>query len=232
MAKVKLLQIDRFKGKLSTQLEEQQAIPKQTVEFTKDEMQSFFFLQAYSWQAWASNASILRESAHVLWKIVESENIRIQSMGDDAIGQYFDLEHKHTAMMLMGMSLEALLKGCLIVKNPKLVDHQRIGKLKTHNLVDLFKRALITLNEYEKKYCNTLTDYIRWEGRYPIPVDVNQVPTTRFFLIYQWQPFDLLYTRVLDSVSAQEIDQANQLFYFYSDKFFAQVKESHGVKKP
>lgn len=179
---------------------------------------------------WVISAHTLRLSALALWKISESETRRAESMGDKAIGQSFEIEHEFTAMMLMGMSLEALLKGCLIVKNPALVtNHQIDKKLKTHNLVGLFHDARVILSVPERNFCTTLTDYIVWMGRYPIPVDASKAPAILFSVGDRWNTFESLFARIFDSVSNEEMDQARKLYRTREDEFYASVNKSHGI---
>ena len=203
---------------------------EQVVELTTEEGQTQFFLRAYSWRWWARSAYILRLSAQALWKIYDSEMRRAELMGDEAIGHSFEIEHEAPAMMLMGMALEALLKGCLVAKNPSLVKSCEIdNKLKTHDLVRLFQDAGITLNQQERNFCTTLTDYVVWLGRYPIPVESSKVPSTLSGVSNRWQMFDNLFARVYTSVSDQEQDQAERLYRSKEDEFYASVNKSHGI---
>lgn len=200
------------------------------VELTTDEGQAQFFLRAYSWRLWVGSAYTLRLSAQALWKIYDSEIQRAREMGDKAVGQSFEIEHETTAMMLMGMALEALLKGCLVAKNPSLVKSREIDKkLKTHDLVRLFWDAGIALNEQERRFCATLTTYIVWLGRYPIPVEAGKVPVTLFATPNRWQTFSDLFARIYTSVSDQERDEADRLYRSKEAEFYASVDKAHGI---
>jgi hypothetical protein len=79
--------------------------------------------------------------------------------------------------MLMGMSMEALLKGILIAQGKQILDK---GKLKndfsTHDLSKLARSAdpsALTFSLDEFKILQNLTPYIVWAGKYPMPKVAN-----------------------------------------------------------
>lgn len=63
----------------------------------------------------------------------------------------------------MGMSLEALIKAHCIAQG---IENNKLG---THVLTDLANTAGLNLNKEENKILQILTEYIIWDGRYPIP---------------------------------------------------------------
>ena len=202
--------------------------PENAIVLTTDEMHRQLFLRAYSWDSWVTSAYFLWKSAKVLWDIYVSEERRALSLGDKGIGQNFDIEHQFTAYMLMGMSLEALLKGCLIVKDPSLIENDALKpEILKHDLLQLLLKAKIKLSQSEKLFCNTLTEYIIWSGRYPIPKGVSKVPDTLFFVNNGWQIFNDLFYRILTSVPHEEIDKAKELFRSKEDEFYKDVNKSH-----
>jgi len=81
--------------------------------------------------------------------------------------------------MLMGMSMEALLKGILIAQGKQILDK---GKLKndftTHDLSKLAHSAdpsALTFSPDEIKILQNLTPYILWAGKYPMPRLANDL---------------------------------------------------------
>lgn len=70
---------------------------------------------------------------------------------------------------LLGFSLECLFKACIIRDNPHFVDKGKHSEeLKNHNLLQLATIGKIELNEREKGACETLTEYMYVDFRYPI----------------------------------------------------------------
>lgn len=74
------------------------------------------------------------------------------------------------ALMLMGMSLENLVKGILISRNPELVKDGIQGEIKSHQIRQLIEeQASFSLNDDEKIFLDKLSDHVVWRARYPIP---------------------------------------------------------------
>lgn len=95
---------------------------------------------------WHNKASQLFVSAKVLWK---------------AIDNGYAIECWSTYKMLMGLSFELLFKSIAIQR--KLVFPA------THQLVEIANSANLTLTTDEKKILIVLTEYILWDGKYPVP---------------------------------------------------------------
>lgn len=74
-------------------------------------------------------------------------------------------------LMMFGLSYEVMLKAICIRK--------RIPLSKSHKIHELAKRAEITLNEKEVLLLSILSEFVIWEGRYPIP-------TNHEFMIKHW----------------------------------------------
>jgi hypothetical protein len=71
--------------------------------------------------------------------------------------------------MLMGYSLENLLKAILMIQHPEYFKpNQKLIDLRTHDLVDLCRRCKIKLLKEEANLLRELTVFIEWKGKYPI----------------------------------------------------------------
>jgi len=200
-----------------------------TIQLTDDESRQYLFLRAHSWESWASRAQTLRKSALVLWTVFRKEEERLQLLGDAAVGQSFDLEHEETALMLMGMSLEAMAKSCLVIKDSSLIEKDKIApKLLTHDLLKLFKHVGIALDKLEADFLNVLTDFITWQGRYPAPTEAVKVGGV-FRRRYEWHVFDNLYVRLYQSVSDQQRTEADKIFWAKMDEYWDSVHKAHST---
>lgn len=80
--------------------------------------------------------------------------------------------------LLMGYSIENLLKGIVLSKQPGLLDKDK-GKLSntilTHNLVKLAKNCDINITLDERHLLEALTTSIVWEGKYPTPKEEDSM---------------------------------------------------------
>lgn len=112
---------------------------------------------------WISKAKELHDSAELLW--------------NDCFEEYTDNNERvvyrtkdKTAILLMAMSLECIIKGYLITSNADYIKDGRLNKkIATHELNDLFKKANIFIDEYQISFLNKLSKSIAWHGRYIIP---------------------------------------------------------------
>ena len=82
---------------------------------------------------------------------------------------------------LSASSIEMLLKGIIIAKDPKHIkaEGKLSRKIKTHDLTKLLDLAKCSI-PFEEKNCpwsedlpKKLTRFILWQGRYPVPVDIS-----------------------------------------------------------
>ena len=97
---------------------------------------------------WYNKSLDLFVSARTLWKAMhENKNLEINCWA--------------TYKMLMGMSFELLFKAHCVGAG--------IGFAATHNLVSLVTTANLITSKDEKEILGVLSEYIIWDGRYPIP---------------------------------------------------------------
>jgi len=80
-------------------------------------------------------------------------------------------------LFLMGYAIENLLKGILILRHPEYFKPTgEMTSIGTHKLVSLCQRCGIQLLDEESTLLDKLTTYIRWAGRYPVPLDIQDMP--------------------------------------------------------
>ena len=89
--------------------------------------------------------------------------------------------------MLLGMALECLLKGMYIRRHRVWADpakehalakdgkYVRVKGAGDHELVQLAKAAGVTLSQSERSILTRLTDFIKYAGRYPISMRVEEM---------------------------------------------------------
>jgi hypothetical protein len=99
---------------------------------------------------WWNKSTELYLSASILWKDVESNKI----------SRCWD-----TYKMLMGMSFELMFKAhCVIAK-----EFNFAGK-NGHDLNWLAQKSRLLTSKQDKRILDILSEYIRWDGRYPTPL--------------------------------------------------------------
>jgi hypothetical protein len=121
---------------------------------------------------WKRRSQELFDAALLTW---EGKVIRTQ-LPNGKIDEIHELYRP--AQLLMGMSLEVLLKGLIVQKNPDLISSERLPKkLSTHSLEKLFNIVGINLedNEDELNFIRKLSDAVEWVAKYPIPLHANQL---------------------------------------------------------
>lgn|GEM_PF-3196846 len=88
-----------------------------------------------------------------------------------------DYSSMQQALLLIGFSIENLLKGLWIKKhNPddKIINNDKINsKIITHKLSELANEIGIEFSQEEINTLNVFRELIEWKGRYPIPLNVT-----------------------------------------------------------
>jgi len=117
---------------------------------------------------WEQKAKQLRNSAIILLK---SEKI------DET------LNLGRTPLLLMGLSLENLLKGIIIKSGKYPIENGElpsiIGK---HNLIELCRDAEIIFkdNYFEKTFLQRLSEQVDWAGKYPTPKKATNLINSKY----------------------------------------------------
>lgn len=83
--------------------------------------------------------------------------------------------------MLWGYAFENLFKAIiiLILKNQSGIKEVPFAEIKSHDLIQLAKKANIILSADEKFYLQIAQKCAVWAGRYPLPAKLHDLPQTR-----------------------------------------------------
>src|SRR5262249_30723614 len=78
------------------------------------------------------------------------------------------------AAMLAGLGVEVLAKAVCVKQDPAAVlTSDGKWKLRQHELVDLVSRTGVSLDQDERGVLTQLEGFVRWSGRYPIPLEAS-----------------------------------------------------------
>lgn len=187
-----------------------------------------WYQEALKPNSWALQAELLRRAAEILWSAFYQDYQRFLGRAKEArpgssintsdLGNMYILR---IYLLIAGYAIENLLKG-LIVKNKLMSStpsyppppNRRLPKnlpsdLRSHDLVKLFKQAELQFkSDEEKDYLDMLTKHIEWAGRYPLPLDWQDLkPDKQLKIPYQ-----------LDVVHDMFKSLFNRLFSLYSSR--------------
>lgn len=127
--------------------------------------------------SWLWAALLLKRAATTLWEWVY-EPVSNDTQGELERTKRLTLLPAY--MLLVGLSLENLIKGAVIEKEPERVRADGLkdwGKL-GHDLPGLFKHADIQLSDTEADLLHRLKRFVEWSGRYPVPYRFDQFRAT------------------------------------------------------
>lgn len=91
---------------------------------------------------------------------------------EDEINLNIDMNQIDTYFMLIGLAIENIAKGILVVRDPGLVSDEGEFKLSTHNLAYCVEQCGLALSVREKEVLDALKEFVVWAGRYPGRVKV------------------------------------------------------------
>lgn len=119
---------------------------------------------------WLCHADALARSA------LHLSRIWAPNLSPDDYNSEADTALGRPALMLMGLSLEALAKGLMIVRTPELITEARINRaLLTHDTGRLIvDRLKIELDDVERHFIDRCRDHVIWRGKYPLAVGAEQ----------------------------------------------------------
>ena len=116
---------------------------------------------------WIRKAREVRRAADHLWAQFE-EDLRAFSDGQDSLEPFSG----DVALMLYGFTVENLLKAG-IANQGRAVNANGDFKVNTHSLQGLAIQLSIPLSPEESELLERLETFIRWAGRYPIPLHAD-----------------------------------------------------------
>jgi hypothetical protein len=77
--------------------------------------------------------------------------------------------------MLAGYSIEALVKGICVAREPDVIVEGELPEwLTTHDLEALLRRANVQLADADQRFLRRLHLSVVWSGRYPVPKSAGQ----------------------------------------------------------
>lgn len=126
---------------------------------------------------------MLRRAANYMFEIhfaagmrsierMQSGSIKVTEMTDAESEEWQDQGLVSVYFLLMGYSIENLLKGILLSQKPELFHpSERMKRFGHHKLIRLCNEVGVELQSDEKKWLMKLTEYIEWQGKYPIPLE-------------------------------------------------------------
>jgi len=112
---------------------------------------------------WYQKSVSLYASATLVWDARQATNDQefVSGLG---LKEDFSVESgcEHQYLMLFGLSYEIMFKAICITQG---IEFQK----KNHDLLNVAKLALVVLSEKEKTQLRLLSEFVTWEGRYPVP---------------------------------------------------------------
>jgi len=124
-----------------------------------------------------------------------------------------DIGCEHPYLMTMGLSYEVMLKAICITENK---DFPKNG----HDLQSLAKMVDVNLIPKESDQLRLLSDFIAWEGRYPVPKKHRQLTqhwnSTRKKL---WETENIIGLEVISRTDIFEHDAFKNLWLKLQDKY-------------
>jgi hypothetical protein len=80
-----------------------------------------------------------------------------------------------TYLLLIGFALENILKGYCVLRHPDLIYGSNFDKrLATHDLKKIAQKLHLKLSEDEAELLQKLSRIVKWDGRYPIPLEPEE----------------------------------------------------------
>lgn len=155
---------------------------------------------------WHNKSVDLLVSARTLWKAIdENKNLEINCLP--------------VYKMLLGMSFELLFKAHCVGAG--------IGFAATHNLESLVTTANLTTSKDEKGIFRVLSEYIIWDGRYPVPKEFQ-------YLERHWENQNNILNNnenignliVLTSNDKLDFENIHPIWRKYSDLFMEKHQEN------
>jgi hypothetical protein len=157
-----------------------------------------FELSAKTPFAWRSIARRLKHAADRLYDLYHDASLRIinrvldevrrenQASPSRAIGpkeltgqelvDAWDGELIGVYWLLMGYSIENLLKGILMAKHPGyFMTDEKMKGINTHDLPSLCDCCGIVISSAERTLLGKLQVYIVWMGKYPVPLELRKM---------------------------------------------------------
>jgi len=180
------------------------ATPEQEQAFIEERRKFAFLAASKSPSRWFSTAGQHKRAADILYEIAHTAHERqmaralkefkrtkaemkkqgltsrseSRTLEGEELQDYLDSELLSDYLLLAGYALECILKGCLLARQPELVeDNKKLAKtVTTHKLVQLCRDCKITLSSLERQLLDIITWHVEWR-KYPVPKDLKYMPS-------------------------------------------------------
>jgi hypothetical protein len=117
---------------------------------------------------------IIRREAEKPKRGLETEGSRV--LEGEELEDPLDSQLISTYYLLMGYAIENLLKGILMIQHPEYFKaNSKMTDIKSHDLSDLCKCCDISIQQEEADLLDKLTTYVKWMGKYPIPLEAHKM---------------------------------------------------------
>jgi len=141
---------------------------------------------------WKSISLTLKHAADRLYDLDHDANIRIvgrlieeldkgqlkegRTLEGQELEDHWDIQLISVYFLLTGYAIENLLKAILIIQHPEYFKpNAKLNDIRSHNLLSLCKRCNIVIRQGEAILLKKLTSFIEWQGKYPIPLESDQM---------------------------------------------------------
>jgi len=180
------------------------ATPEEEREFIEERRKFAFLTASQSPSSWFRNADRHKRAADILYEIAHTAHERqmarmlkefertkaeIKKQGltsrsesrtleGEELQDFLDSELLSDYLLLAGYALECILKGCLLARQPELVeDDKKLAKMvTTHNLERLCRDCGISLSPLERQVIDIIAWHVDWR-KYPVPKDLKDMPS-------------------------------------------------------
>ncbi len=112
-----------------------------------------------------------------LEELVKSERVEgSRILEGQELEDYRDGQLISVYFLLMGYAIENLLKAILMIQHPEYFKpDQKLVDIQSHDLAGLCSRCKIDVQQDETNLLKKLTTYILWQGKYPIPLELEKM---------------------------------------------------------
>ena len=138
--------------------------------------EEIFEAGALSSTAWLTSASRLKHAADILFDRYEVERSAVGTR--DAPIDLAEMSLGLTATLIYGFAMENALKAVAVKKSPALAQGGNLRKWPSdgHDQSALASMIGLSLTAAQEELLASLTAFVRWAGRYPVPKKPSDMP--------------------------------------------------------
>jgi hypothetical protein len=127
--------------------------------------------------SWERYAKLLKRAADIIFDVYKVPYDKLCSLPnpyyeiDVELGQDDeDIHLKEIYYLLIGFSIENLVKAIIMIRHPENLTEEGLTKIDKHETFDLLNENGITEFREYGAILKLLTEYVKWKGRYPVPL--------------------------------------------------------------